>query len=175
MLLNLRSKYAACYNLFDAISRYSESDVLKSFSNEDQYMSSVEKYESENDINELTVVKNEIDKTCELITAKTSENLELIEKNQNLLKKSYGNMELYYFCEIYPLQMNVAFDSIHQAALMRESLRLRKIIDRLNNNNNEHEYKRLSSEIDLLESEATSYRLQGKLNELRYKTDCFDI
>ncbi len=85
-------------------------------------------------------------------------------------------MELYYFCEIYPLQMNVAFDSIHQAALMRESLRLRKIIDRLNNNNNnEHEYKRLSSEIDLLESEATSYRLQGKLNELRYKTDCFDI
>ena len=46
------------------------------------------------------------------------------------------------------------------------------MIDRINNCDNAHEYERLSAEIDLLESEATSYRLQGTLNELRYKTDC---
>ncbi len=173
MLLNLRTEYASHYKLSNAFKYYSESDVLNAFSNEDEYMSAVAKYDSENNAQELTLIKNEIDKTCKLITEKTSENLESVQENKAMLEKSRGNLWTYYFCEIYPLQRNISYDSFYQAVLMRESLRLMKMIDRINNCDNTHEYERLSSEIDLLESEATSYELQGTLNELRYKTDCF--
>ena len=172
MLLNLRTGYASGYELSNAFDYYSESEVLKAFSNEDEYMSAVAKHDSENNAQELTLIKNEIDKTCKLISEKTSENLEAIRENEESLENSRGTMWTYYSCEIYPLQRDISYDSFHQAVLMRESLRLMKMIDRINNCDNAHEYERLSAEIDLLESEATSYRLLGTLNELRYKTDC---
>lgn len=173
MLLNLGSKYAECVSLIDAISQYSESEILQAFSKIELYMSAVKKYEAENNVHELTVLKSEFDKTIKLISEETSNNLKLIKENEIKLDKSSGNLQMYYFCEIYPLQINIAYDSIHQAVLMRESLRLQKMIDHLNNCDNNQEYERISSEIDLLESEAASCKLQGKLNELRYKTDSF--
>ena len=175
MLLNLRAEYASGCKLTEAMKHYSESDVLQFFSNEDEYRTAVKKYRTEGNVQELTVLKNEIDRVCDLITAETSRNLKEIRKNQNILEKSHGHLEMYYFCEIYPLERNIAWDSFRQAVLLRESLKLRKIIDRLNKHPKIHEYQKLSAEIDLLESEDTSYELLGTLNELRYKTGCFII
>lgn len=45
---NLRTEYASHYKLSNAFKYYSESDVLNAFSNEDEYMSAVAKYDSEN-------------------------------------------------------------------------------------------------------------------------------
>ncbi len=175
MLLNLRSEYASGYNLFRAIRRYSESEVLRAFSYEGAYRSAVKKFAAENNFRELLVLKNEIDQTCDLITAETSRNLKSLRENLENYKRSHGIMEGRIFCKIYPLERLIAYNSFHQAVLMRESLRLQKMIDRIRTCCNQQEYKRLSSEIDLLESEATSYELLGTLNELRYHTGCFQI
>ena len=95
MQLNLRTRYASGYELFNAFDYYSESEVLKAFSNEDEYMSAVAKHDSENNAQELTLIKNEIDTTCKLIAEKTSENLEAVRENEENLENSRGKMWTY--------------------------------------------------------------------------------
>ena len=85
MLLNLGSKYAECVSLIDAISQYSESEILQAFSKIELYMSAVKKYEAENNVHELTVLKSEFDKTIKLISEETSNNLKLIEENEIMM------------------------------------------------------------------------------------------